>query len=165
MEELLAEQQQEESWSPNPQDWFAATFDYRLSKDILVGKFENQDRVWIPVRDVRSPGQHVCFEKGTAMLVRIEFNLPTSRHRVTKHNRFQYRALEAVIEGDFLTTKETGVLESWSGAYGVARRPCGCALFCKTSGPTLDLKEGSPISFETQWSDFKARHIGIVQEA
>ncbi len=165
--ETQMEQQQnesEETWSPNPNDWFEATFDYRLSKDVLVGKFENQERVWIPVRDVKSPGRHVCFEKDTPIVVRIEFNLPTSRHRATKYNRFQYRALECVVEGDFPNTSETGIVESWVGtAYGVARRPCGCAVFVKTPGPDMFFKEGDAIKFNTAWSNYKKTYIGLAQ--
>src|SRR5260221_4217673 len=128
----LLEQQKEteEAWSPNPQDWFEATFNYRLSKDILVGKFDNGDRVWIPERDIRSPGQHMCFASGTPVAVRMEFNLPVSQKpnrptfaRLHVNTKFQYRALECYVEGEFPETIETGVVEFWnSGSYGSVRR-------------------------------------------
>ncbi len=159
---------EQQDWVPRAEDWFSAKFDYRLSRDILVGKFEESgDGIWIPERDISSPGQHFCNQYvpvGTTIVVRMELNIRSSLHSSLKKSRYLYRAIEAVIEeGEFLSTKETGVLESWSGAYGVARRPCGCSLFLKTIGPTLDLKEGRLIDFETRWSEYKKKYIGIVE--
>src|SRR5258708_16243915 len=157
------EQQQEELWSPNPQDWFEGTFDYRLSKDILVGKCDNGDRVWIPVRDLRSPGQHICFAKDTPMAVRIEFNLPTSpntnRQSLRTSSKYQYRALECVVEGDFPKTLETGVVEVWNGNYGAIRRPCGCSIFAKSGFDSLPLEVGESVNFSVEFNQFKGKCI------
>ena len=156
-------EQQQEDWSPKTDEWFECSFDYRLSKDILVGKFENGERVWIHTRDVKAPGQHVCFAYGTPMCVRMEFNLPNQK-RISSNKKYQYRALQCVVEGEFPEKMETGIVESWVGtAYGVARRPCGCTLFVKTPGPDVVFKEGSAIKFNTVWSKFKKTYIGLAQ--
>jgi hypothetical protein len=77
-----------------------------------------------------------------------------------------YLALECNIPGSFKSTRETGTVEMWKNrCFGGARRPCGCSIFIKTENNApenlLDLKPGDAVEFNTVWSRFKHKWVGV----
>lgn len=142
----------------DPNDWFECVLKRRLpALPILIGEFSNGQTVWIHEREVtRLPGHSLCLPPGTPLFVRMEINKPKKGEI---HKKYQYRALEAQIDGEPVELHAQGTVTNWRGSYGGARRDCGCNIFLRTEGADVELglNAGDRVEFDLMYSE--KRHV------